>query len=306
MANSFSPERPAVRLSGKEVAGLAARVLSAGFLPSGATGAASEAIEWLELTEGGALRRLDRQKEELLGARWHAPEVVAEAEDAAVVDARGVPAHFHGAVLADWLAAMVQNHGGGAIQAVNVDGPELLAASAYFLAECGISSVVMVAHPDRDACARLTLAGVQGWQMARWPDAETARDLAAAVEALRSLRGRVGALRRITGICRGIAASAARGDAQAFAGPRAPLPIPPGNAVLAAFGPVGGKDMAERFPSAAMEAGFEVLSSRDYAALKTRVLAEGWALDRSLWERLMAFADRALIATSERSRMGAG
>jgi hypothetical protein len=59
-----------VRLSGKEVLGLAARVLTAAFPPSGATGGAAEAVEFLELSGANGLALLDTEKEALTAAAW--------------------------------------------------------------------------------------------------------------------------------------------------------------------------------------------------------------------------------------------
>lgn len=305
MASRPSQES-AIRLSGKEVAGLAARVLMADFLPSGATGGASEAIEFLELTEGGALDRLDRQKEELLDAGWRAPVVMAEREDAALVDAQNVPAHFHGPVLADWLAAMVGQAGAGNIFVSNCGSVELLGASAHMLATREISSLVVVAHPQCGVCARLTLSGRQGWTMLRWTDGQVARVLAKPLADWGAEAGADGLerLRRLGETARALALMLAAGNFGAEAAASLCSPLKTGSALLAAFKIEFDAGSMPAVPADAQVS--EVLFSADYAALKRRILAEGWPLDRPLWERLMAFADRSLIATSERSRQGAG
>lgn len=302
MANRFSPEHPVIRLSGKEVSGLAARVLMAGFLPSGATGGASEAIEFLELAEGGALAMLDRRKDDLAVTAWRAPAILAEASDAAIADAGGTPAHFYGPALADWLAAMVLETGAGAIGIARAGAADMLAATPHALARQGISSAALIAGEDGVCRFRMMLAGRQEWLMLRWPDGH-------APAALGSLAGMtrpdgLDDLRATARACGDLAQAlcAARSDALAERTGR----LEPGSAVLAAFRLDPPEDMIAVVSQIAQANGLAVLSSRDHAALKTRVLAEGWPMDRSLWERLMAFADRSLIATSERSRLGAG
>lgn len=306
MANSVV-RAPAIRLSGKEVAGLAARVLTASFLPSGATGGAAEAIEFLELTEGGALDRLDRQKEQLLDANWRAPVILDEREDSALVDAQGVPAHFHGPVLADWLCAMAGQAGAGTIFVSNCGSAELLGASAYALATRGFSSLAVVAHLGRGACARLTLSGPHGWIMLRWADGQLPQSLAAPLEHFGANAAGPHDLERLSGLGeagRTLASRLAAGDAGAVAAGSPCPPLASGSALIAAF--EIGFD-ARSMPPLPADAGVsDVLVSTGYAALKRRILAEGWPLERPLWQRLMAFADRSLIATSERSRQGAG
>jgi hypothetical protein len=48
------------------------------------------------------------------------------------------------------------------------------------------------------------------------------------------------------------------------------------------------------------------ITSDELLARKQFTLAHGWPMPRQRWERMMAFADRSLIKTSERSREGAG
>jgi len=53
-------------------------------------------------------------------------------------------------------------------------------------------------------------------------------------------------------------------------------------------------------------ADFIQTSSSTYSRTKTEILRSGWEIDPQVWASLMTFADRSLIKTSERSRLGAG
>lgn len=297
MASEFGPASPAVRLSGKEVSGLAARVLVAALVPPGATGGTSEACEFLELTEGGALSRLDADKEALLQVEWTTPAVTSEAADAAILDFGGRPAHHAGPAVADWLAAMAIEHGCGAVAVENIASAELLAAGAQLLARQGISSATLTQAEDGAVRFRLVLAGGGEWVQLRWPEgkAPIAMDVATNLDALRAHAETVVAL----------AAGIAGGQAAALAARDIPGATT-GRAVIVAFLHEGAVEADASMAEAASQAGVAVMSSARYAQLKSDVLARGWPMDRPLWERLMAFADRSLIPTSERSRQGAG
>lgn len=297
MASEFGPASPAVRLSGKEVSGLAARVLVAALVPPGATGGTSEACEFLELTEGGALSRLDAEKEALLEVDWSTPDVTAEGADAAVLDFGGRPAHYAGPAVADWLAAMAIEHGRGAVAVENVASAELLAADVQLLARQGISSATLIRTEDGGVRFRLVLAAGGEWLQLRWPDdqAPIAADAGPELEALREHALAVTQL--ASGIAGGQAAALVACDI-----PKATT----GQAIFVAFLHEGVVKAAASMAEASPLAGVEVLTSMRYAQMKSDVLARGWPLDRPLWERLMAFADRSLIPTSERSRQGAG
>jgi len=287
-----------VRLSGKEVAGLAARVLVAALVPPGATGGASEAIEFLELTEGAALARLDAQKQALTEVDWRIPVVTFEEGDVACVDGQDVPAHFFGAALADWLASIALEHGAGALHVADVGSIGLLAASTYFLAGQGLSSAVLATDADGRPFFRLALAG-QDWLLLQWPDGEAPVVLLEAMATLSADRS--GTLRRIIAGCRALAKEPAK-----FADRREAPDLERGNAIMVAFDDKIEPRALPALAGQAAAAGLKAISGADYSALKTRILAEGWPLDRPLWERLMAFADKSLIPTSERSRLGSG
>lgn len=298
MASEFGLASPAVRLSGKEVSGLAARVLVAALVPPGSTGGTSEACEFLELTEGGALSRLDGEKEALLEVEWTTPTVAAEAADAAVLDFGGCPAHHAGPALADWLAAMAIEHGRGVIAVENVASAELLAAGAHLLARQGISSATLTAGQDGAFRFRLVLAAAGAWLQLRWPDGRTPVP-ADAGTGLDDLLGYAGAVMQL-------ASGIAGGQPAAFAARETARPDVAGRAILVAFVRYDAPQADAIFEQAAGQAGVAVVTSVRYAQLKSDLLARGWPIDRPLWERLMAFADRSLIPTSERSRQGAG
>jgi hypothetical protein len=297
LANSLSLQRPDIRLSGKEISGLAARVLVAGLVPPGAIGGAAEVVELLELIEGGALARLDEEKDTLADVAWRAPEVTAERADAAIADCGFVPAHFHGPALSDWLAAMVLETGEGSLRVSRVGVPVLLGAVPCLLAAQGIGSAVLLPG-DKGLCRfRLALSKPGEWFVMTWPDGEVP---AAVAGALAGDAAGLDGLRRFRASCHDVRAALEAGG---------PLPtvrewaMPSGDAFLAAF---SAGAAASSLETASAIPGLRLTTSADLARLKAEALARGWPMDRPLWERLMAFADRSLIPTSERSRLGAG
>lgn len=140
--------RKKIRLSGKEVSGLAARVFGSAFLPSGAVGGASEAVEFLELTGEQGLERLDGEKDILIDTAWHAPEILAENELFAICDAGGSAAPFYAAALADWLAASLQTGGATTILLKGGLLQHYLAAIPYFLSGRGLAGMVINIEGD--------------------------------------------------------------------------------------------------------------------------------------------------------------
>lgn len=248
------------RLSGKEVSGLAARVFASAFLPSGATGAASEAVEFLELTGAGGLKMLAGEKEMLSRAGWRAPDVLLETPAYVICDAGASPAPFYCAVLADWTAATAAMEGSAVIVLRGGTLRHYLEAVPYFLANrrlCGMAADL--APAGRTAMS--AMAQDSSWHYRRIPSPP--REIIASMANLSS----------------DVVAAA---DAVILAGAR-PFDLPATGA--------GG--------------GFEI-GADDNRSLKTRIGADGWEIDADLWTDLMSFADRSLIKTSEKSRIGAG
>jgi hypothetical protein len=249
-----------IRLSGKEVSGLAARVFASVFLPSGATGAASEAVEFLELTGAGGLTMLASEKEMLSRTGWRAPDILLETPSYVICDAGASPAPFYCAVLADWAAATAAMEGSAVIVLQGGTLGHYLGAVPYFLANRGLCGMAADLAPAGQT-ATSAVAPDLSWHYRR--------SLSPGREVIASMAG----------LPPRVAATA---DA----------------VILAAAQPFD-------LPGTGAGSGFEI-GSGDYRSLKTRILAEGWEIDADLWADLMSFADRSLIKTSEKSRMGAG
>jgi hypothetical protein len=276
---------PPIHLSLKEVSGLAARVLTSALMPAGAIGAAAEAVEFLELTGRGGLAALDAEKEQLLSCTWTNPRIPAEEGGVGLCDLGDAPAHAAVGPVADWLAALVAQHGVAAVALQGGRFPRMFDALGYFLAGRGLAGLVLVPPPAGAGEGSLVAVtqGDDGWAIAREPVAEQpatrgAADLRASLHALRTAKiqpsHRAGP---------GILRNGPWGDGV--------------TAVCLAWRRAAGEDRPE---------GASVTDAGRYAGLKRRILARGWAIERSLWESLMRFADRSLIRSSDRSRLGAG
>lgn len=253
----------AIRLSAKEIPGLAARVFTSAVMPMGATGSASEAVEFLELTGQHGLAGLDREKDELAGAQWRAPAILEEGAGYAVCDPGASPAPYYFACLADWLAAMTADTGMAAIVLRHCAFRRYLHVVPYLLARRGLSSFVAERGTDANT------ASVVSTSAATWRYS------------------------RLTGL---------RQDAISM-----PAHLPGGIVQDMDVLLVGSRTSeVQRDLLAGLPAGHYGISSSEYAARKAAIVAEGWPVDRALWESLMRFADRSLIRTSERSRLGAG
>lgn len=249
-----------IRLSGKEVPGLAARVFGSAFLPSGATGAASEAVEFLELTGADGLKTLAIEKEALSRSGWRAPNILLETPAYTVCDAGSSPAPFYCAVLADWAAATATTEGSATIVLQGGTLRHYLGAVPYFLAARGFSGMAADLAAG-GVTATVAVAPDWSWHYQRF--VSPARTVVASMANLPA----------------DIVATA---DAVIRAGAQPPDPC---------VANAGGR--------------FEI-GSGEYRALKKRILADGWEIDAGLWTELMSFADRSLIKTSEKSRLGAG
>lgn len=161
-----------IRLSTKEVSGLAARVFTSAFLPWGAIGAASEAIEFLELTGANGLSGLDLEKDDLLKAQWKAPDILEEGDGYAVCHAGLSPAPFYCAVLADWLAALVTERCSAVLALKGGLLHRYLGAVPYFMAKRGYSGIVLDRSDGGTALSAVVTSG-SSWRYARIPSIAT-------------------------------------------------------------------------------------------------------------------------------------
>lgn len=253
-----------IRLSGKEVSGLAARVLASAFMPAGAVGAAAEAIEFLELIGADGLRRLDGETEQLLDMPWQPPAIVAEGPGHAVLDAGRTSALFHCAVLADFLVAAVADSGGRA--AAVVRGGKMhryLGTVPYFLSSRGLTGLVVELADGKAALSTSETHG-PSWRYVRLADVRADSIILPGGYTLDMAEGASALL---------LAFAESPGDLRAFS-----------------------MQTPRRFET----------TSDEYARRKSRILKEGWPVDAGLWSSLMCFADRSLVKTSDRSRLGAG
>lgn len=158
-----------IRLSGKEVSGLAARVFASAFMPAGAVGSASEAVEFLELTGQEGLAELNREKDMLIGKRWQAPAILEEGLNYAVCDGGASPAPYYFAALADWLAAMATSNGSAAIVLRGVTFGRYLHAVPHLLARRGLCGFVSKLGRDAAEGSLVSLDGVE-WIYRRLKD----------------------------------------------------------------------------------------------------------------------------------------
>lgn len=308
---------PQVRLSRKEVSGLAARVLGTALMPWGAIGGAAQAIEFAELAGGERLRRLAGQMDEFDATMWRTPEIVIERDTYALCDAAGGSALFHAAALADWLDAWLGEQDSVAVGLRNVVHADDLHAISCWLARRGHAALVLtVAAQDdvmEDAGRAVLSAASAGhdkdWTHARWTRVDTMPgELLSFASRLTCDMPVVGAWQALPQIC----ARWMSGDRQVETGqlldaPRNAtpdamqdaLPKTGASAVIVAMKSPVFMDLTGRPPARCLDA-------EHFNALQVKAAAHGWPLPRAQWEQLMRFADRSLIHTSERSREGAG
>ncbi|MBN3851579.1 hypothetical protein G3N58_32940 [Paraburkholderia sp. Ac-20342] len=287
-----------VRLSGKEVPGLAVRVLGTALMPWGASAGAAEAVEFGELAGWRRLSRLARELDAFDASMWRAPDIVAEHEDHALCEANGGSALFFGAALADWLGAWAGQSGRVVVALRNVAHAADLHAIPYWLARRGYAGCVATGLGVAAGAGQRDGSGIvfsvasaegDGWQY------RAAHDPMAVPGAACSLLSALkhGAPPRTAFDALLQTGGHSQADVRDFAWLE-------GNDAVVVAAP------ARSLSGFIGDACAYAIDSQHLSALKARAMAEGWPIPRDEWERLMRFADRSLIRTSERSREGAG
>jgi hypothetical protein len=236
-------------------------------LPSGAIGSAVDAIEFLELSGQEGLRRLD--KDMVVDPQlWRAPRIERECQKGGICDATGTSAFFYAGALVEWLSAIGFEHEAGRVIVANGVHADYLTVVPYWLAQRGHSGAVV----QIDAAGNATAAVACGQPNGGWTYAlvESANRPEDTIEL---------------------------SDIALWP----PLSRPPDRGLAIVRSII----VLSRAGAAAMPRPV-VLTSAALAARRQDVLRHGWQLDRELWEHLMTFADRSLVPSSERSRLGAG
>ena len=295
-----APHHPSdVRLSGKEIFGLAARVMSAAQMPIGCVGAAAEAIDFLEYFSGNGLLLLDRWNVELLQSSWRPPTPLVDTPTRVVCDALGESSLFAGPPLADWLAAMALEGGAASMAVVNLRHGAYLPSLAYRLVSQGLSCAMLFAERRAQAPVRVVaIAHGQGWTiagntLAGWPVALT--------KLARALSGVAANVRSVASFDDWHHQWAARPWDEAIS------PALQSFGLLCAVGSVRtivAKDNCIEF--SASNSDTRTINNNELSAARRHVREHGRPIGRDMWLRLMTFANRTLIPTSEQSRRGAG
>jgi hypothetical protein len=258
---------PYVRASLKELAVLPARIFTTMLMPPGVIGSAADAVEFLELSGQNGLARLAADMK-VSPQLWRAPRVTDQAAGHAVCDGEGTSAFFYAGALADWLCAMLANSAKGVIAITGGAHSAYLAAVPYWLAQRGHAAAVVQLDAAGEVTATVSVVRNGAWtyDLVRGP--QMPGDDAIDLE-------QVTQWSRI----------------EPSAKPR--HEIVRSVAVVVRKGPEG-RPCGMR------------LTSADLAQKREQVLQHGWPVERELWERLMTFSDRSLIASSDQSRLGAG
>jgi hypothetical protein len=293
-----------VRLSSKEVPGLGVRVLGTALMPWGASAGAAEAIEFGELSGAGRYRALAAQLEDFDTSMWRAPAFIVERETYALCDAHGGSALFFGAALADWLDAWLEQTETVAVGLRNVRHIHDLHVLPYWLARRGRAALVLSETDAQETPGVLSSAargdGDAGWYYAAWQGLSAVP--VTPLNVLSALAGEVPAapmwhaLQQAGAQWLGGGELAAEIDGAMYS--RADRPDG-ANVVVVATRRGACSDFAVGKPARSLDAA-------RFAGLRVQAMREGWPMPREQWERLMRFADRSLIRTSERSREGAG
>lgn len=293
-----------VRLSGKEVAGLPARIFAAAEMPWGAVGGAAEVVEFLELS---GQRGLTRAADDIAGfgpGSWRSAAFEALAPGRLVYRADRSSAHFFGTSLACWLDAAVRQAGSAIAVVLDAADSYAMTAVPWRLSQRGATSLAVGLGPDDGVLLAAGHVGEDGWTysharvaMARTAEPWTGIDVAAMRS--RQLEAASDALVDL------VAGSKLDLVAAGDPGPsREARPLV--WLVIASHGASRGADLENAARRVASAGPSGPLTAAGLAALKRSVREKGWPMQRALWERSMSFADRALIASSEPSRKGAG
>jgi len=293
-------------LSGKEVSGLAARVLGAAGVPIGCVGAAAEMVDFLEYFSGNGLSLLDACKEDLLQKRWIPPQVLASSAGAAFCDAGGESLLFSGPPLADWLTAMTFEEGATALLLRNVEHLDFLSALPVRVAGQGLLCVAIASVPGRGVECSIGFTGDQsswvaaGFELRRKTEPLDGRALDArpdaAIEALQHIRSVLS-----DGVQSRSDLASALSSIFTF--------VPSACCVLFAArgsGRSGIGMLHVRLGAMIRENSGTLVDSGDLSRTRRAVRSEGRPLSDDTWRSLMTFANKGLIPTSEHSRAGAG
>jgi hypothetical protein len=257
---------PHVHASLKELSVLPARIFTTMLLPPGAIGTAAEAVEFLEMSGQNGLARLDVDKT-VSPELWRAPRITREGVSRALCDGRGTSAFFYAGALADWLAAIAHAGEKGTIAIAGGAHADWLTAVPYWLARRGHSAAVVQIDDTGGVAAAVAIARGGEWRYDLVAGDEIPADDDIGLDELSGWPS----LER-TGHRARITRSIAIVEPRAPAGP-------------------GWRPL---------------LTSESLARTRQHVLRHGWPVERELWERLMTFADKSLIPSSEQSRLGAG
>lgn len=294
-------------VSVREVAVLARQILLALELPHHAVTDAARMLAELEIQDRRGIRYLDDIRK--------APELLAEAplkqleENAArtVLDAQGASALVVGSSLLDLPSARARLHGGGLLLCRNISGLPALPCLVEQGRRRGVSTLVVVAtsgafEQPTPAPILTRFASAEGF--AQTPLQSAAVDLRrlteTAIEACVK-RGESGAWLTALASASGMESITARwpdlserGDVIVACAKRVKTGTQPDR-------PAG------RWPR---DGGYDWIEMGEASVQpdekEMRAMTEGIPVDKALWRELMAFANTALVASSDRSRRDAG
>ncbi|MDB5998830.1 MAG: hypothetical protein JWP52_529 [Rhizobacter sp.] len=297
-------------------------------MPSGAIGGASAAVEFLELTGCDGLARLDTELNKLNGEMWRAPRILIEAENVALCEANNASALFYGAPLADWLSAMLVDSPQASIMVGGGLHSEVLAAVPCILARQGHSCLLIHIGNSPLERGRFSVsagmsAGPENWSFTHTESTPESLD-----EWAHAMSKPLCSLEYLNDLTAAVVSWWGNGDEAGKENSKG-MPMPAANATPAAPAFPDGSDIAllvainghSHQPLESLEEKLNTLhrdgrsdaaepattfTASSFAARKKAVLAQGWPMPRERWTRLMAFADRTLVRSSEQSRLGAG
>lgn len=302
-----------VRLSAKEISGIAARVLSAARMPVGCTGVAADAIDFLEFFSGDGLSFLDTHKEELEHGTWLPLHVQYESPTFALCDAQAESLFFAGPPAMDWLAALAFEQGQAAIVVRNMKHSTGVAALAYRLAARGLSCAIISSRGRENSSSVRAIGLCRGknWIVTQQelPGSPLfLGDLLAMFDRQKDgIEPEMRTRRPVQEIANWLRAIQS-GLQSSLSDPLAAAPSGTslGNENICFVVAIESRgDVNFSVDPAATIAGRRI-SDSELSEARKLARRDGRVLDRKTWERLMTFADRSLIPTSEHSRLGAG